>query len=115
MQTTLPWDTVQHAGPICIFQVFLSSSQICKLVLIVSGARLNLYQTQVYDLKSSTTSTSSLRLKENRLGHTGVGQNNVNTKKLRNRIHFGYIERTSVGNTECSFICKHSVVLVSMH
>jgi hypothetical protein len=29
-------------------------------------------------------------------------QNNGNIKKLRNRICIGYIERTSVGNNECS-------------
>jgi hypothetical protein len=35
---------------------------------------------------------------------------------LRNRIVcVGYIERTSVGNTECSAVCLHSVVLVSVH
>jgi hypothetical protein len=46
---------------------------------------------------------------------TGGGQNNGNTKKLRNRICVGYIERTSVGNTECSYICLLSVVLMSVH
>jgi hypothetical protein len=29
-----------------------------------------------------------------------------------NRICIGYIERTSVGNTECPFVCLHSVALV---
>ena len=44
------------------------------------------------------------------------GQNNGNTKKVRNRICVGYIGRTSVGNTECSSsVCLHSVVLVSVH
>jgi hypothetical protein len=43
--------------------------------------------------------------------NTGGGQNNGNTKKLRNRIYVGYIERTLVGNTECSSsVCLHSVV-----
>jgi hypothetical protein len=36
------------------------------------------------------------------------------TKKLRTRICVGYIEGTSVGNTECSSVCLHSVVLVSV-
>jgi hypothetical protein len=47
--------------------------------------------------------------------HTGGGQNNGNTKHLRNRICVGYIERTTVGNTECPRVCLHSVVLVSVH
>jgi hypothetical protein len=46
---------------------------------------------------------------------TGAGQNNGNTKKLRNRICVGYIDRTSVDNTECSSICLHSVVLMSVN
>jgi hypothetical protein len=46
---------------------------------------------------------------------TGGGQNNGNTKKLRNRIRVGYTERTSDGNTECSSVCLHSVALVSVH
>jgi hypothetical protein len=46
---------------------------------------------------------------------TGGGQNNGNTKKLRNRICFGFDETTSVGNTEYSSICLQSVVLVSVH
>jgi hypothetical protein len=47
---------------------------------------------------------------------TGGRQNNRNTKKLRNRICVGYIERTSVGNTEsCFSVCLHSVVFVSVH
>jgi hypothetical protein len=46
---------------------------------------------------------------------TGDGQNNRNSKKLRNRICFGYIERISIDNSECSSICLHSVVLVSVH
>jgi hypothetical protein len=33
---------------------------------------------------------------------TGDGQTNGNNKKLRIRICVGYIERTSVDNTECS-------------
>jgi hypothetical protein len=38
------------------------------------------------------------------------GQNNGNTNKLRNGICVGYIERTSVGNTECSSsLCLHCV------
>jgi hypothetical protein len=32
------------------------------------------------------------------------GQNNGNTKKLRNRIYVGYPERNSVGNMECSSV-----------
>jgi hypothetical protein len=28
-------------------------------------------------------------------------------------VFAGYVERTSVGNTECSSLCLHSVVLVS--
>jgi hypothetical protein len=36
--------------------------------------------------------------------YTRGEQNNGNTKKLRNRIYAGYTERTSVGNTECSFV-----------
>jgi hypothetical protein len=45
----------------------------------------------------------------------GGGQNNGNTKKLRNNICVGYIERTSVCNIECcSSVCLHSVVLVSV-
>jgi hypothetical protein len=47
--------------------------------------------------------------------YTGGGQNNVNTTKLRNRICVGYIESTSVSNTECYSVCLHSVVLVSVH
>jgi hypothetical protein len=43
------------------------------------------------------------------------GQNNGNTKKLRNRICVGHIERTSVDNIECSSVCLHSVELVSVH
>jgi hypothetical protein len=35
---------------------------------------------------------------------SGDGQNNGNTKKLRNRIYVGYIETTSVGSTECSSV-----------
>jgi hypothetical protein len=38
-----------------------------------------------------------------------------NTKQLRNRICVGYIERTLVGNTGCSSLCLHYVVLVSVH
>jgi hypothetical protein len=30
-------------------------------------------------------------------------------------VHFGYIKRTSIDNTESSSICLHSVVLVSVH
>jgi hypothetical protein len=41
------------------------------------------------------------------------GQNNENTKKLRNRICVDYIERTSFGNTFS--LCLHCVVLVSVH
>jgi hypothetical protein len=51
-------------------------------------------------------------------GHTGTegGQNSGNTTKLRNRICVGYIERTSVGNTErSSSICLHSVVFMQVH
>jgi hypothetical protein len=45
--------------------------------------------------------------------YTRGGQNNGNTKKWRNRICVGYIERTSVGNVECfSSVCLHSVMLV---
>jgi hypothetical protein len=40
------------------------------------------------------------------------GQNNRNTNKLRNTICVGYIERTPVGNTECSSIHLCSVLLV---
>jgi hypothetical protein len=32
------------------------------------------------------------------------GENNGNTKKLRNRICAGNTERISIGNTECSFV-----------
>jgi hypothetical protein len=40
-------------------------------------------------------------------------QNNGNTKKLRNGICVGCIERTSVGNTECfSSVSVQSAVLV---
>jgi hypothetical protein len=47
---------------------------------------------------------------------TGGGQNNGNTKKLRNRfICVDFIERTSVGSTECFCICLHSVVLLSVN
>jgi hypothetical protein len=46
------------------------------------------------------------------LGYTRNGQNNGNTKKLRNRICVGCVERTSVGNIVCSSVCLHSVVLV---
>jgi hypothetical protein len=35
-------------------------------------------------------------------GNTGGEQNTRNSKKLRNRICVRYIERTSVGNNECS-------------
>jgi autotransporter translocation and assembly factor TamB len=45
---------------------------------------------------------------------TGGGQNNGNTKKLRDRIYVGYIERASAGNTECSSVL-HSVVLVPVY
>jgi hypothetical protein len=44
----------------------------------------------------------------------GGGQNNWNTKKLKSRICVGYIERTSVGNTERSFVCLHSILPVSV-
>jgi hypothetical protein len=44
--------------------------------------------------------------------YTGDGQNNGNSKKLRNIICIGYIERTSLGNTECSSVCLHSVAIV---
>jgi hypothetical protein len=47
--------------------------------------------------------------------HTGDGQSNGNTKKLRTRICVGYIKRTSVGNTECCSVCLQSVVIVSVH
>jgi hypothetical protein len=40
------------------------------------------------------------------------GQNNGNTKKLRNTLCVDYSERTSAGNTECSSVCLQSVVLV---
>jgi hypothetical protein len=46
---------------------------------------------------------------------TGVGQNNGSTEKLRNRICVGYAERTSDGNTGCSSVSLHSVMLVSVH
>jgi hypothetical protein len=46
--------------------------------------------------------------------YTGGGQNNGHTKKLRNRICVSYSERNSDGNTECSSVCLHSVVLVSV-
>jgi hypothetical protein len=46
---------------------------------------------------------------------TGGGQNNGNTKKLRNRICVGYTERTSVGSTECSSVCLYSVAFESVH
>jgi hypothetical protein len=46
---------------------------------------------------------------------TGGGKNNGNNKKLRNKICVDYIERTSAGNTECSSVCLHSVVLVSVN
>jgi hypothetical protein len=42
---------------------------------------------------------------------TGGGQNTGNTKKLRDRICVGYIERASAGNIECSSVL-HSVVLM---
>lgn len=45
---------------------------------------------------------------------TGGGQNNGNTKKLRNRICVTCIGTTSVSSTECFSICVHSVVLVSV-
>jgi hypothetical protein len=48
--------------------------------------------------------------------YTGCGQNNGNTKKSRNTICVGYIERTLVDNTKCPpSICLHSIVLVSVH
>jgi hypothetical protein len=48
--------------------------------------------------------------------YTRGGQNNGNTKKLKNIICVSYIESTSIGNTECSYsVCLHSVVLVSVH
>jgi hypothetical protein len=40
----------------------------------------------------------------------GLDKNNGSTKKLRNRICVGSIERISAGNTECPFICLHFVV-----
>jgi hypothetical protein len=46
--------------------------------------------------------------------HIGRGQNNGNTKKFRNTICVGYIERASVSNNECSSVFLHSVVLVSV-
>jgi hypothetical protein len=47
--------------------------------------------------------------------HAGRRQNNGNTTKLRNSTCVAYIERTSVGNNECSSsVCLHSVVLVSV-
>jgi hypothetical protein len=47
---------------------------------------------------------------------TGGGQNNGRTKKFRNRIYVGYIERTSVGNTAYSSSVRlHSVVLAPVH
>jgi hypothetical protein len=46
---------------------------------------------------------------------TSYKQNNGNTKKLKNNICVGYIERTSVGNTECSSVYLYSVVHVSVH
>jgi hypothetical protein len=48
-----------------------------------------------------------------RTKHRGCGRNNENTKKLRNIICVGYVERTSVGKTECSSVCLHSVTRVS--
>jgi hypothetical protein len=47
--------------------------------------------------------------------YRGGGRNDENTKKLMNRIFVGYIERISVSNTECYFICLHFVVLVQMN
>jgi hypothetical protein len=43
--------------------------------------------------------------------YTGDGQNNINTKKLNNRICVGNIERTSVGVTDRSSVYLHSAVL----
>jgi hypothetical protein len=37
----------------------------------------------------------------------GGEQNNGNSKKLRNRICVGYIERNLVGKTDCSSVCKN--------
>jgi hypothetical protein len=45
----------------------------------------------------------------------GQNTSNGNTKKLRNRMCVGCIERTLAGNTEYSSVCLHSVVLVSVH
>jgi hypothetical protein len=45
----------------------------------------------------------------------GVDKIMETLKKLKNRICVGYFERTSVGNTEYSSICLHSVVLMSVH
>jgi hypothetical protein len=45
----------------------------------------------------------------------GAGQNNGNTEKLMNRISAGYNNRTPAGKPECSSVCSHSVVLVSVH
>jgi hypothetical protein len=42
------------------------------------------------------------------------GQNDGNTKKLRDRICVGYIQRASVGNTECSSVLR-CVMLTSVH
>jgi hypothetical protein len=44
-----------------------------------------------------------------------VGKTMETSKKLRNRLFcIGYTERTYVGNSECSFIGVHFVVLVSI-
>jgi hypothetical protein len=44
--------------------------------------------------------------------YTRSGQNNGNTKKFRTRICVDCIEGTSIGNTQCSSIRLHSVMLV---
>jgi hypothetical protein len=42
------------------------------------------------------------------------GQNNGYTKKLKNRICVGHIERTEVGNTECFFFCLFTLSSVGV-
>jgi hypothetical protein len=43
------------------------------------------------------------------------GENNGNTKKLRNIIYVCYTEKASFGNTEDSYISLHSLLLMPLH
>jgi hypothetical protein len=75
-------------------------------------------------VRSKASALNTLKLNQRVIQHYlteakgiyGGRQNNGNTKKLCIRMYVGYIDRTSVDNTECSSsVCLQFVVLVSVY